>query len=58
MPDIALCTGEGCPLKEKCHRYLAKPCEYRQSYFATPPYKDGECEHFWEEKPKSDTLKK
>lgn len=47
MPDIAMCKGDDCPLKEKCYRYLAKPDHY-QSYFMIPPYKDGKCDHFWE----------
>lgn len=32
MPDISMCHGEGCPQKETCYRYTAKPSEYRQSY--------------------------
>lgn len=47
MPDITMCKGEGCPAKELCYRYTAKPNEYRQSYFVEPPYKDDECDHFW-----------
>lgn len=50
MPDIAKCKGDGCTLKESCHRYLAKPSMY-QSYFVNPPFveKDGkqECDLYW-----------
>jgi hypothetical protein len=49
MPDITMCAGIYCPIKDNCYRYTAKPNEYRQSYFLTPPYKDGKCEHFWGE---------
>lgn len=49
MPDIAMCKGQDCPLKENCYRYTANPCEY-QSYFLHPPHKDGKCEHFWDNK--------
>lgn len=49
MPDITMCSGEGCPLKESCYRYTAKPSEYWQSYFIDPPIKDGECEYYWGE---------
>jgi hypothetical protein len=49
MPDITMCEGKNCPIKENCYRYTAKPNEYRQSYFVTPPYQDGKCEHFWGE---------
>lgn len=45
MPDISMCTGKECPIKNTCYRYIARPSEYRQSYFMSPPYKpDGSCE--------------
>jgi len=47
MPDISMCSGEGCPLKENCYRFTATPSKFRQSYFFTPPFKDGECEYEW-----------
>ena len=53
MPDISMCWGNDCPLKEECYRYLAKPCML-QSYFAEPPYKDGKCDHFWKHRGKDD----
>jgi hypothetical protein len=37
MPDITLCRGEGCTIKNECYRYAAKPNEYRQAYFAESP---------------------
>ncbi len=37
MPDITMCSGEGCELKETCYRYKAIPNEYRQSFFKQPP---------------------
>lgn len=47
MPDISMCSGENCPLKEKCYRHKAKPSDY-QTYFLNPPVKeDGTCEYFW-----------
>ncbi len=46
MPDISMCVGNDCPLKETCYRYKAKPCEY-QTYFMNPPYEDGKCEYYW-----------
>jgi hypothetical protein len=55
MPDITLCTGEGCPLKDECYRYKAKPSE-RQSYFERPPYKGDKCDYFsklWQKENKS-----
>lgn len=49
MPDITMCEGLECPLKESCYRYTATPNEFRQSYFLEIPLKeDGECEHYWE----------
>ncbi len=53
MPDITMCSGENCPLKEKCYRYKATPwCG--QSYFVEIPYNHNEnsCEYFWGKKRK------
>lgn len=49
MPDISMCNGGDCPLKEMCYRYTAKPSEYAQSYFETPPINDGKCDHFMQD---------
>ena len=46
MPDIAMCSGKDCPLKDSCYRYTSKP-SYLQSYFSNIPYKDGECDEYW-----------
>lgn len=56
MPDISMCTGLGCPFKEQCYRAQARPDIY-QSYFAKPPYKDGNCDYFWVMKPKDENKK-
>lgn len=50
MPDITMCGGAECPLKESCYRFTATPSEYSQSYFIDPPYdKEYEtCGHYWE----------
>jgi hypothetical protein len=47
MPDIAMCTGGECPVKENCWRYMAPPDRY-QSQFAAPPCTDEGCEYFWD----------
>lgn len=57
MPDITMCSGEGCVIKEDCYRFKATPNEYRQSYFTEPPHIKGEipfkcpreayCLHYW-----------
>lgn len=51
MPDISMCKGENCSLKEHCHRYKATPCEYRQAYFVSPPYVvefgGDSCDYYW-----------
>lgn len=49
MADITMCTGENCPVKDKCYRFTAVKCEYMQAYFLNPPIKDGKCEHFYGE---------
>lgn len=53
MPDITMCRGEGCPIKEDCYRFNATPTPLYQSYFAIVPYdtKRG-CDHYWERVPR------
>lgn len=50
MPDIAMCHGDGCNVKETCYRHIVEP-SLRQSYFVNPPYKEENgkqiCEHYW-----------
>lgn len=48
MPDICMCEGHSCLLKESCYRYTAEPSEY-QSYFLSPPinHSTEECEYYW-----------
>ena len=36
--DITMCKGEGCPVKEKCKRFIAEP-GMMQSYFVGIPGK-------------------
>lgn len=49
MPDIAMCSGDGCPKKIGCYRHRAVPTPQRQAYFATSPIAaNGECAHFLE----------
>jgi hypothetical protein len=48
MSDITMCVGEGCMLKKKCYRYLARRSEQWQSYFSEPPVVDGVCSEYWE----------
>jgi hypothetical protein len=45
MPDITLCKNEKCSKKDSCHRYVAKPNEYWQSYFIG--MKEGDCKYYW-----------
>ena len=56
MPDITMCEGNNCPLKETCYRYKAKPSEFAQSFFIGTPFEiiEGEpkCNHYWEIKNK------
>lgn len=49
MPDICMCHGNDCPLRDKCYRYKATADEIGQVFFATPPFKEDKCEHFWED---------
>lgn len=51
MADITQCTGNNCPLKSKCWRYLA-PQGMWQYYFTNLPYVElngkCKCEYYWE----------
>jgi hypothetical protein len=47
MADITMCSGEGCPVKQKCKRFTAIANEHWQSWFAAPPIEDGKCEMYW-----------
>lgn len=49
--DITKCKGEGCFLKETCHRYTSQSGDM-QSYFFQPPFTTDEkgkqhCEMYW-----------
>ena len=37
MPDITMCKGEGCGIKEDCYRHTAKANEHWQTYFTESP---------------------
>lgn len=48
--NITKCTGEGCPVKEKCFRFTTKD---EDIYFDTPPYTNDPvflCDYFWGDK--------
>lgn len=53
MPDITMCKGEGCELREFCYRFKAEPSKYRQSYFMNPPIDNDVCNHFWDMRSKN-----
>ena len=51
MPDITMCTGEDCPMKDGCYRFTANANEFMQSYFMNAPIKeDNTCDHYWPNK--------
>jgi hypothetical protein len=37
MPDITMCPGGNCQMRQSCHRYTAEPSS-RQAYFVEPPF--------------------
>lgn len=49
MPDITMCKGTDCPLKERCFRYKATP-SYFQSWFVDIPFDKqlNNCNQYWE----------
>ena len=52
MPDITMCNGVGCEIKEICYRYKATPSEFMQSYFITAPNKGLDCDYYLKQKNK------
>jgi hypothetical protein len=50
--DITLCFGEGCPMREKCLRFLTPPDEDAQSFFVNTPWANDGCNFFWRAKEK------
>lgn len=49
MPDITMCEGGSCKIKEECFRYTAEPNPYRQSYADFYDITE-ECEYFIDNK--------
>jgi len=45
MKCIIKCSGEGCPKKKTCSRYLDKDSMW-QSYFKKPPHKGKKCDYY------------
>lgn len=42
MPDIAMCSGDGCAMRGECYRHAAKPGEW-QVWFHRPPRDETSC---------------
>lgn len=40
MPDITMCTNNGCPLKDRCYRFTAETKEFMQSFCQFKPVMD------------------
>ncbi len=50
MPDISMCFGRGCTVKEKCYRYRAVSDGEFQTYgnFDKAPVEtEADCQYFW-----------
>jgi hypothetical protein len=52
MPDMSMCEGTDCPLKETCYRYTAMANEFRQTYLFDIPFdkEKGKCDFYWPSK--------
>ena len=49
MPDISMCQGTNCNLKDNCYRFKAEPSKFRQSWFCKSPNLDPYyCDYYWE----------
>jgi hypothetical protein len=49
MPDITMCSGKNCPLRESCYRYTAPIAGYKQAIWIVAPYDSTlkKCDHYW-----------
>ena len=55
MPDITMCSGQNCPIKQSCYRFTAKPSRYQsyadfayQKVVVVDGQKQGGCDDFWD----------
>jgi hypothetical protein len=49
MPDISLCKGINCNIKDNCYRFKAEPSKFMQSWFFNSPNLDPlNCDYYWE----------
>jgi hypothetical protein len=49
MPDISMCKGINCNIKDNCYRFKAKASEFRQSWFFNSPNIDeNNCDYYSE----------
>lgn len=57
MPDITMCTNNGCPLRDRCYRFTAEPKEFMQSFCQFKPvidqYLEASCDMFIKNENKS-----
>jgi hypothetical protein len=58
MADITMCRDETCKKRERCYRFTARACEYRQSYFVDSPRTGKECKYFSDNEDKTKRLRK
>lgn len=53
MKDIDLCSGVGCPLREKCKRYLLGFKSSRPNkvvWWLEPKFNNGKCKNYYKER--------
>lgn len=52
MPDITMCSGDGCPIAHRCYRHRAFHAG-RQDWFGSTPRDatTGRCEQLWDVTP-------
>lgn len=54
MPDISMCHGIDCNIRDQCYRFTATPTLGRQAYFALEETGEA-CGYYW---PNNKTTKK
>jgi hypothetical protein len=56
MPDITMCKGEKCSIKNDCYRYTAAPNYEYQRYFSISPIIAGTCNKYMSNEKAIDNL--
>jgi hypothetical protein len=46
MPDITMCKGVGCEIKNECHRHTTTPSRWQSYFLESPILNKMRCDYF------------